>query len=374
MSTTAKPHKIARISIVTNIPAPYRLPIYQRLDAQLGSDSFHVIFCSASETNREWAVEPSGFIYTSLKQNFLTWRGRYIHCNLDVIRVLRQLNPAVVITTGFNPTHLLAFGYTVFYNKIHIPMTDGTLASEQRLSVIHRIIRHIVYRHSKAFLGASLGSLKLYAKYGIDKTQCFQSHLCADNSAFRPSSQHHDRTFDLMFSGRFATEKNPIFALDVAAKVAKALNRKVSVLMLGSGPLLESARKHAESLSADIEVIFPGFVQQTELPEFYRSAKVFLFPSSWDPWGVVANEACAAGQAIIVSPHAGVANELVLHGQNGYVLELDLALWVKHAADLLNNQALLEQFSQDSTLKVQTYNYDAAAQGIMDAVLATGAP
>ena len=78
----------------------------------------------------------------------------------------------------------------------------------------------------------------------------------------------------------------------------------------------------------------------------------------------------AAGQAVIVSPHAGVANELVCHGENGYVLELDLALWVKHAADLLGNEALLEQFSKDSMLKVQAYTYDAAAKGIIDAVFA----
>jgi glycosyltransferase involved in cell wall biosynthesis len=82
----------------------------------------------------------------------------------------------------------------------------------------------------------------------------------------------------------------------------------------------------------------------------------------------VANEACAAGQAIIVSPHAGVVNELVGDGENGYVLPLDLALWVKHATDLLSNEALLEQFSKDSILKVQPYTYEAAAQGIIDAV------
>ena len=363
----AKTPKMPRIAIVTNIPAPYRIPIYQRLTAKLGSDQFHVIFCSKTENNREWIFEQNNFPCTFLKKNYMAWKGRYIHYNLDALKVLRKLAPDVVITTGFNPTHLLAFGYTIFYNKVHIPMTDGTLESEQKLSVLHRLVRRIVYKYSKVFLGASLGSLKLYNSHGINKEQFFQSHLCANNAAFQ-SSSNSKRPIDLMFSGRFAPEKNPLFALDVAAGVAKALNRKVSILMLGSGPLLEQAREYADTLTPEVDASFPGFVQQQALPELYCSSRLFLFPSSWDPWGVVANEACAAGQAVIVSPYAGVANELVCHGKNGYVLELDMGLWVKHAADLLSNRALLEQFSKDSVLKVQAYTYNAAAQGVIDAV------
>jgi glycosyltransferase involved in cell wall biosynthesis len=187
-------------------------------------------------------------------------------------------------------------------------MTDGTLESEQSLSLVHRAVRRVVYRFSEAFIGASLGSIRLYKSYNISSDRIFRSHLCINNSSFQ-SLASNQRSFDLMFSGRFAPEKNPLFALDVAAGVAIALKRKVSLLMLGSGPLLEQAKEHAMTLSSDVEVTIAGFVQQDELPKFYSLAKVFLFPSSWDPWGVVANEACAAGQAVIVSPHAGAAND-----------------------------------------------------------------
>ncbi len=371
--STIKTRVNLSVVIVTNIPAPYRMPIYQKLAAKFGYDHFHVIFCSEKEDNREWIVEHNDFAYTFLKKNYISWKSRYIHYNLDVLKVLRQLDPSVVITTGFNPTHLLAFGYTFFYKKVHLPMTDGTFESEQILSGFHRLIRRIVYSQSKTFLGASLGTLRLYTSYGISRERFFQSHLCANNAAFTPFLGGN-RGFDLMFSGRFAPEKNPLFALDVALGVAKTLNRKVSILMLGSGPLLEQARDYAITLGPQVNALLPGFIQQTELPKLYSSAKLFLFPSSWDPWGVVANEACAAGQAIIVSPHAGVAGELVCHGENGYVLELDLALWVKHAADLLSNEALLEEFSKNCVLKVQSYNYDAAAKGIIDAALAAKDP
>ncbi|MCX7085677.1 MAG: glycosyltransferase [Methylococcales bacterium] len=357
----------SRIAIITNIPAPYRMDIYSHLAKHFGCDQFHVVFCAQKEANRDWVIDNNGFAHTFLKTNYITWNGRYIHYNPDALSVLKQLKPDVIITTGFNPTHLLAFPYAVFTGKVHIPMTDGTYDSELKLSVLHRIVRRVVYRFSKTFIGASLGALRLYQSYGINVDRFYQSHLCANNAAFTALNTTH-KPYDLMFSGRFSPEKNPLFALDIAAGVAKNLNRPISILMLGAGPLLDEAKAYAESLALQVTATFPGFLQQAELPALYNSAKVFLFPSSWDPWGVVANEACAAGQAVIVSPHAGVANELVCHGENGYVLDLVLDEWIKHTTELLSNPDLLAQFSKGSQIKVQAYSYEAAAQGIINAV------
>src|ERR1035437_2503676 len=139
------PHKFSnslpRVVIVTNIPAPYRNPIYQRLSKLLGHDNFHVVFCAGREDNREWNIEQQGFAHTFLTPFNITWKNRYIHINPEILKVLHQLAPDVVITTGFNPTHLLAFAYAVLRGKTHIPMTDGTLTSERILSATHRLVR-----------------------------------------------------------------------------------------------------------------------------------------------------------------------------------------------------------------------------------------
>ena len=124
----------SRIVIITNIPAPYRMDIYNCLAAHLGYDNFHVIFCAEKEANRDWVIDHNGFAHTFLKTNYITWKGRYIHYNPDASAVLKKLKPDIIITTGFNPTHLLAFAYGVLTGKVHIPMTDGTYDSELKLS------------------------------------------------------------------------------------------------------------------------------------------------------------------------------------------------------------------------------------------------
>lgn len=353
--------------IVTNIPAPYRNPIYSLISSKLGLDNFNVIFCAKKEPNRDWETNENGFSHTFSKENIHEKNGRYIHNNPDVWVLLKKLNPEVVITTGFNPTHLYAFFWALFHRKIHILMTDGTLESEAHLSFIHRFTRRFVYKFSAAYIGASEGSKRLYGSYNIPSHAFFQSHLCANNAAFLP----HDitvRTYDFMFCGRFSAEKNPLFALDVARGVALKLGRKVSLLFVGSGRMLDAVKERANGYSAEVECVFKGFIQQSDLPKLYCDCKVFLFPTSWDPWGVVANEACAAGQAVIVSPHAGVAGELILHNNNGYVLPLILDSWVECATKILGDNDLLRQFSECSLQRVKDFSYSAAANGIISAV------
>ena len=140
-----------------------------------------------------------------------------------------------------------------------------------------------------------------------------------------------------------------------------------SLLYVGSGSQEAALRTRASTLGHELIVHFQGFARQSELPQLYRSAKIFLFPTQADVWGVVANEACAAGLPVIVSPHAGVANELVVDGQNGYVRPLDVQAWTTCALDLLNNSDRLRVMGERSLLLVQPYCFESAAQGIMDA-------
>lgn len=353
--------------IVTNIPAPYRIPMYREVSEHLSAYAFTVIFCADKEANRDWKLDLSGFDYRFLAECVNDKGGKYIHNNPDVWDALNQLNPDVVITTGFNPTHLYAFAWAVLHRKKHIPMTDGTLESEAELSYLHRLVRRVVYRFSPVFIGASMGSMRLYCDYGKSTEHFFQSHLCANNAAFHPGDIA-SRPYDFMFCGRFSPEKNPLFAIDVAKGVAHSLGHQVTLLVLGSGPMGDEVRLHAARCAGEVIVTFKGFVQPDSLPELYCQAKVFLFPTSWDPWGVVANEACAAGQAVIVSPHAGVAGELIMHNDNGYVLPLELPTWVNYATHLLKREETLQFFSSRSLEIVKGFSYGNAANGIVKAV------
>lgn len=355
-----------KVALVTNIPAPYRVPVFERL-ARMPGCELHLVYCSGTEPDRDWKLPEGAYKQHYLKERFLTVRGRFIHVNPDVGAVLSSIQPDVVITTGYNPTHLLAFLYAWRKNIRHVVMTDGTARSEAGLSRLHRLMRRLVMRRSEAFIGPSEGAFQLFEAYGVKRAQMFQSHLCADNAAFA-AHLHAEKKYDFLFCGRFVAVKNPLFALAVAHGVAKTLGRRVSLAFMGSGELEATIRQEARLVADQVDVQFLGFAQQHELPARYAAARVFLFPTSWDPWGVVANEACAAGVPVVVTPEAGSAGELVKHGVNGLVLPLDLSVWQSECAALLSDDAKRVAMGKAGVQQVAAFSYDAAAEGIWLAV------
>jgi len=342
------------------------VPIFQKLGRVPGID-FQVIFCSRREPNRLWNLPPFDFNHVFLKERFVAVGERYIHNNPDVILALKKFDPQVVITDGFNPSHLYGFLYAWLKGLIHIPMTDGTDVSEQSLSAGHRAVRRFVFARSGAFVSASIGGDRLYQSYGIPLERCFHSCLCIDNAAFSPKGRSVEKEFDFIFCGRMESGKSPLFALNVALTVAKKLQRKVRILFVGSGSLEENVKRAAALQPELLDARFNGFAAQQELPALYRSARIFLFPTLGDVWGVVVNEACAAGLPAIVSPQAGAAGELVLDGQNGYVCELDIERWAERAIGLLTQPELMERLSERSLTLAGQYNFDNAANGLLDA-------
>jgi len=357
---------MTRLAIVTNEPPPYRVPVFNRLSRVPGL-VFRVIFCSRREPNRQWDLPSMTFDHVFLRERITTFKGRYIHNNPDVVGQLRAFAPDVVVTDQFNPTHLYAFGYAMLKGIAHVPMTDGTLLSEQVLSRAHRLVRRFVYARSTAFVAASIGGQKLYESYGIPAERCFKSYLCIDNDAYLPSPESVEKKYDLIFCGRIVPEKGPLFALRVAQETAKKLGRTVRMLFVGAGSEEARVKAFAALQPNLVEAEFHGFALQNDLPALYRSARVFLFPTHADVWGVVANEACAAGLPVIVSPHAGVAGELVIDGDNGFVCGLEEQAWAERAALLLTHEEMLQEFSRRSLALVREYSFDNAAAGLLDA-------
>lgn len=349
---------------ITNNPVPYRVPIYNRVARDPRLHMTH-IFSIIQEPGRFTDLPPFEFQHVLLKPNYRSRDDHNVHNNRDVWGVLRHLQPDVVITDGFNPTSLYGFLYARFFGKKHIPMTDGSYDSEQALSWKHKWVRRLVYSGSQAFIGASNGSRALYASYGIDvQRHFFQSHLCVDNARF--DLGRGDRSYDVVFCSRLVDGKRPLFALDVCSRAAVKLGRRVKALFVGAGPLEAALRERVAQVQG-VTATVHGFGMQADLPALYNQGRVFLFPTAGDVWGVVINEACASGLAVMSTPYAGVVGELVRDGENGHVIDFDVERWATALADLLTDETRLRQFGLRSRQLVQAYSYDAAAKGLVDA-------
>jgi len=355
-----------KIIIVTNMPAPYRIPIFEKI-TQKYHDDFSVIYSVRTEPNRSWNLGNLNFKHIFLKENIIakTEGLSFVHNNPDIWKHLKEMKPDVIITTGYNPTFLYAWIYSLIYRKKHIVMTDGWIESEKKLSWVHRLVRILVLNTSHAFIGASKNSLDLYRSYGMKDQKLFQSHLCVENINFNNDKTFEDRKYHLMFSGQFTDRKLPFFF----AEVAKAVSKKIphlKVLILGNGPLKDDFFTLLQEYNIDFH--YAGFVSQDKLPSYYANTKLFLFPTLLDAWGVVVNEAMASGTPVITTPFAGVIDDLIINGKTGYFLQIDTAIWSNKIIKLLDSPDQWNKLSRESKTHVQNYNFDIATKGILDAI------
>jgi len=124
-----------------------------------------------------------------------------------------------------------------------------------------------------------------------------------------------------LFSGGLLARKGVDALLSAFSSLARERD-DVALVLLGDGPL---RRELEESVPLAIRdrVHFVGYRDQTELPAWFRAADVFVFPSRYDGWAVVLNEACGAGLPIITTNMVGAAAHLVAEGQSGFVIAVD---------------------------------------------------
>lgn len=355
-----------KVALVTNIPAPYRVPTWNLVGEQLGMD-FLVIFCSRTEPNRKWETVPMTFQHVFLRDNVRTKSDgtTFVHNNPDVWKQLRKFDPDVVITGGFNPTMLYAYLYTRIFRKKHIAVSDAWKMSEQHLSFAHKLIRKFVYRGTSAFLPCSLKGKEHYQEYGAKVESIFISHYSIDTTRFVGIKSFSERTYDLLFAGQLVARKNPQFFVNLAVKL-RARVSNLRILLLGDGPLknqiLDQLTKH------HIEFSFPGHASQADLPDYYSDSKIFIFPTEYDAWGVVAQEALASGTPVIVTNNAGCADELVIDGINGHVTPLNESeKWVQVCSQLLNDPEHWQSFSEEGKSAARKISAARSAEAIIEA-------
>ncbi len=341
------------ILIVTGAMAPYTHLLYRALAAAI-DEPLHVLTCAKREPTRLWDLPPAeGYIVETLP-GLRLHRGtpRNYYFNPAVSRRMRDLAPRLVIVNDFSPTSLIA---ALAAGRRGIPVgvqTDSELATDPGAhSSIRRIMRRAIIKRSAFGIGPSFASLQLLHLYGMASDRLFLAPLTAGWLPSRKALPMEQRPYDILFCGEVEDERKGARFFAGVAEALAARRPGLTVRVVGEGPLRHDLERRFAA--AGISARFDGFLQQAALEEVYNSAKVFLFPSRSDPWGIVVNEAVQCGTPVIASPHATASCELVAPARAGVVLPLRQAEWVDAASALLDDPRLW-QSAHDHALAAGT--------------------
>jgi N-acetyl-alpha-D-glucosaminyl L-malate synthase BshA len=169
--------------------------------------------------------------------------------------------------------------------------------------------------------------------------------------AFRKVIAPHGEKI-LVHASNFRKVKRVNDVVHIFAAVRKKINAKL--LMVGDGPERSATEELARELGVFDDIRFVG--KQEQIEEILVVSDLFLLPSEYESFGLAALEAMAARMPVI-STNAGGLGEINIHGVTGYTTEVgDVAAMSKYAIDLLQDDALLQQFKQQAFEQAQQYD------------------
>jgi glycosyltransferase involved in cell wall biosynthesis len=249
---------------------------------------------------------------------------RILHSTLD------RISPSVVAVPGWSERWALIILEWALDRKVPaILMSDSNAFDETRTASREWIKRRIVSCFSAGLAGGTMAADYL-VQLGMDRDAVFSGYDVVDNAHFQKETPARTDEVRKAASGRpfflaaarFIAKKNLAGLLKAyAAYRHRAGSDAWALIILGDGPLRPELERLRTALNLSGDVVFPGFKQYEELPAWYAAAQAFILPSTTEQWGLVVNEAMAAGLPVLVSRRCGCAVDLVAEGKNGLLFD-----------------------------------------------------
>jgi glycosyltransferase involved in cell wall biosynthesis len=242
-------------------------------------------------------------------------------------------------------------------------------------------VLRIAYRFVDQFLAVGSTNRDYYLALGVPPERIHLVPYTVDNARFISASslqpgEREDLRRELglpqdrpvvLFASKFQPRKHPGTVI-AAAALLRERGLPVSVLMVGTGELEAEVRAQVAALALP-DVVFTGFVNQSELPRLYATADVFVLPSSNEPWGFIINEVMCAALPVVVSDDCGSVPDLVHDGDNGRLMRAgDPASLADALADILSDPARCRRMGERSRELVSGWDYERCRLGVLAAV------
>ena len=370
-----------RVMLVTNIPNPYRLALFTELNRQMEEQGMelHVLFGTQGYKRRKFILDWSaaGFRYSVLKSLRIHAGGREktMITYSGLWRFLRKERPDVVIVGGFSLATLRLWWRSFFTSAPYIIWSGSVSFPGWYDSPARRFLRRMVVRRAASFIAYGSRAAAYLQELGAPRGRIHLALNTVDTEFFanetrnkrmelaQPEKKH------LLYVGYLEPRKDVGALIRLAAQLSG--ERSDFVLdIVGDGSQRESLRQAAASSGIADKVIFHGFVQREHLPAYFARSACFLFQTGFDIWGLVLNEAMAAGLPCIVSGRAGAAYDLIREGKTGYIVDFhntrEVCRLVGHLLD--HPQVAAEMGEAAAAFVREAAGLPVSARGFTDAV------
>lgn len=166
----------------------------------------------------------------------------------------------------------------------------------------------------------------------------------------------------IFFVGRHVFEKGVQILIEGARGIIRE-NPNTKIVIAGQGPMTAEIKDRVFVMGLNDKFVFPGYLDEATKNKLYRVADVAVFPSLYEPFGIVALEAMAAGCPIVVSDTGGLS-EIIKHKVNGLTMINGSANSLKdNVLELLKNNELANRVKENALKSVkEKYTWEMVAK------------
>ncbi|MGL5244880.1 MAG: glycosyltransferase family 4 protein, partial [Sarcina sp.] len=151
------------------------------------------------------------------------------------------------------------------------------------------ICKELTYPAEKVFV-THLAAEDIYKP--LDKSMC--KHIL--------KTKYNIEDNFILYVGGFSPRKNIIGLIEAFSLFKNLNNTSTKLVIIGNhGPSYEKYKNRTYELNISSSVIFPGFISSDHMPIFYNSAKMLVYPSFYEGFGLPPLESMACGTPVIAS-------------------------------------------------------------------------
>lgn len=248
--------------------------------------------------------------------------------------VLDRTMPEVVAIAGWSsPGALAALAWCQRAAVPAVLMSDSTAKDATRHLWKEAVKRRVVRLYAAALV-AGRPQAEYVQQLGMPANRLFTGYDVVDNAHFASGIGEAEERLNgwrqslnlpahyFLSVARFVRKKNLVTLLQAYDRYRRRAGAGAwGLVLVGDGPLRRQLEERIRELGIEQAVLLPGFKQYNELPIYYGLAGAFVHTSTTDQWGLVVNEAMAAGLPVLVSEGCGCAEDLVHPGRNGFTFD-----------------------------------------------------
>ncbi len=338
-----------RVLFITNIPSPYKVDFFEELGKKA---DVNVLYELSHSSGREMGWEKESTInFNAVIMKSYHKKSESAFCP-SVIKYIKKFRNDIIILMGYSSaTAILAIEYMIFHKISFYIWADGALIPKSEKRIKYKFKRRLISNATGWFSSGQITN-RFFLHYGANENRIYNYVFAAfgEKDILKTLPTEEERTAlreklgirkknMLFFAGSFIHRKG----IDILIKATKDLQDTV-VVLAGGKDLTQYSDLISESNVCEFLPI--GFKNKEELKQYYIAADVFVFPTRWDVWGLVVNEAMACGLPVVTTDKCVAGLELVKNGENGFLVGTENVNELRDAVlSILGNKDLRKKMS-----------------------------